>query len=146
MNISWGYKITILYVCFVILIVSLVYTSVHNKEELVSADYYQQELRYQQRIEAMNNANSTEEPITYHVEGRKVTLSFPISLVKGISGEILFYRPSDATKDFKVNMHPASDGTQVIKGKTFTHGAYKMQLSWKFCNKNYFKEELIFIQ
>jgi len=52
---SWGKKITILYIGFVLLIVSMVTISASHKIELVSKDYYAQELDYQQKINAIRS-------------------------------------------------------------------------------------------
>lgn len=144
---SWGIRITLLYVGFVALILTLVITSMHNKEDLVSKDYYQQELRYEDRINAIKNTNALDYAINYKVEGNKVELKYPEQLMAPeVKGEIFFFRPSDAEKDFKVAMNPGKDGLQVIDGKKLTHGSYKMELSWQAGGKNFYKEEVIFIQ
>jgi hypothetical protein len=147
MNISWGYKITALYVSFVVLIVTMVFISMQQNVELESKDYYAQELKYQQRINAVENANRLTKSIRYEVHGRTVEITYPQEVYKGdFSGEITFFRPSDASKDFKVNMTPSTDGLQSINSSRFERGSYKMQLSWKKDGKQFFKEEVIFIQ
>lgn len=143
---NWGLRITILYTGFVALILTLVFTSMHSKEDLVSKDYYLQELRYEERINAIRNNNELKESITYYVQGRNVEVTCPKELLaEGASGEIVFFRPSDASKDVKLAMKFDKEGRQKIDGK-LDHGLYKMQLSWQMNKKNYFKEEVIFIQ
>lgn len=143
---NWGVRITILYVGFVALILTLVFTSMHSKEDLVSKDYYLQELKYQERINAIKNNNALSEGLSYSIDGRNVEVVCPKSiLAQGAAGEIVFFRPSDAEKDVRVAMNFDKDGHQKINGK-LVRGVYKMQFSWKMDKKNYFKEEVIYIQ
>ena len=55
---DFGGKIIILYLSFVGLILTLVFMSYGQKVELVSADYYAQEINFQQKINATNNEKS----------------------------------------------------------------------------------------
>jgi hypothetical protein len=103
---NWGIRITILYIGFVALILTLVFTSMRSKEDLVSKDYYLQELRYEERIDAIKNYNALGEDVAYFVKGKDVEVVCPKSLLeKGTSGEIVFFRPSDAAKDVRVAMN-----------------------------------------
>ena len=52
---NWGLRIIILYLSFVALIVTLVSLCMGRKVELVSKDYYKQELEYQGKIDAIKN-------------------------------------------------------------------------------------------
>ena len=49
---SWGIRITIMYLGFVGLILTLVFTCFGHKVELESKDYYARELRFQDQINA----------------------------------------------------------------------------------------------
>ncbi|MBK6834853.1 MAG: FixH family protein [Bacteroidetes bacterium] len=53
---SWGVRITALYLACVALIVTLVFVSANQDIELESKDYYAQELKYQKN-DALNNSN-----------------------------------------------------------------------------------------
>ena len=56
MKVSWGNKILIVYVAFGMFILFMVYKAVNTRYDLVSKDYYKEELRYQDRIDRLNNA------------------------------------------------------------------------------------------
>ena len=147
MNISWGTKIAILYISFVLLIGVLVFKSMNQKVDLVSADYYDQELKFQDKINAQSNANALSQSIQHQVNRNSILLSFPEEMTKNnFSGEILFFRPSDSAKDFKVKLKADATNKQTITSSLFEHGMYKMQISWHSGEKDYFKEETIFIQ
>lgn len=144
---SWGVRIVVLYLSFVALIVTLVVLCYGQKVELVSKDYYKQELQYQDRIDAINNANALSSSIEHTLDGSKVLLSVsPEFLNGGYKGSVNFFRPSDSSKDFKVDLKFDADGKQTIVSDKFEKGLYKMQLSWVAGGKNYFKEQVITIK
>lgn len=102
---NWGLRITFLYLGFVALILTLVFTSMANKTELVATDYYKQELEFQERIDAARNANEAPYSISFELIGGSVRVQYPPELrERGLEGEIGFFRPSDQSKDFKVAM------------------------------------------
>jgi hypothetical protein len=55
---NFGVKITALYLGFVALILTLVFMSFGQKVELVSKDYYAQEIAFQDKINSINNERS----------------------------------------------------------------------------------------
>lgn len=142
---NFGVKITILYLSFVALILTLVTMCFGQKVELVSKDYYAQELKFQDKIDAINNEKALEKSITHTMTGKEIVLSIEPSLTIGdFSGDINFFRPSDSSKDVKLKMNFVNN-QQTINTSSLIHGAYKMQLSWISNGKHYFKEEVIFI-
>ena len=64
---NWGIRIAILYLGFMALILTLVFTCMNNGSELESRDYYARELKYQAQIDATSNANALEHPLDYVV-------------------------------------------------------------------------------
>jgi hypothetical protein len=140
---SWGIRITLLYLGFMVLILTLVFTCINNKSELESKDYYARELKYQAQLDATNNANALVEQIEYRVMDRAVLIHIPDELLSdSIQGNIHFLRPSDASKDKTIPLKPGTDGIQVID-PGFIKGAYKMQIGFKSKGKSYFKESIV---
>lgn len=143
---NFGVKITILYLSFVGLILTLVFMAYGHKVELVSKDYYAQELKYQDKIDAINNANAIPGCISHTVTKKEISLQInPEILTPDFKGQIYFYRPSDSSKDKKIDML-FRDKKQTISTGELTHGTYKMQLSWTSGGKPYFREEVIFVE
>ena len=145
-NISWGTKIAVLYSSFVLMIGVMVYVCVNQQVDLVSDDYYERELAFQDKINEMNNANSLPEKITHTIFASEIQLQFP-SLFKGqkVQGEIYFFRPSDKSKDVKMNVNLNDNMQQVIDLISLSKGMYKMQINWSTNEKKYFSEEVIVI-
>lgn len=140
---SWGIRITLLYLGFMALILTLVFTCINNKSELESKDYYARELKYQAQLDAANNANALEKQIGYRIMDRAVLIQIPDELLSdNIQGKVDFLRPSDASKDKTVPLQPDANGIQAID-PGFIKGAYKMQISFTSNGKSYFKEAII---
>ena len=135
----------VLYLGFVALILTLVFMSYGQKVELVSADYYAQELKFQDKIDATNNAKGVSESIHYSIVGKTIFLKIDSMMrTNDFSGTVTFFRPSDSSKDVQLKFNFINN-EQIIDTKKLEHGVYKMQLNWISNHKSYFKEEVIFI-
>lgn len=143
---SWGKKITVLYLSFVALIVTLVVLCFGQKVELETKDYYAQEIKFQDKIDAVSNEKNLTSTITHQLQGTQIVLNADSSIVsKDFEGTINFYRPSDSSKDMNLKMN-FTNNQQIINTSAMVHGVYKMQLSWISNGINYFKEDVIFIK
>jgi hypothetical protein len=124
---SWGIRIIFLYVGFVGMIVFMVMLTMREKVDLVTPDYYKQELEFQQTIDSKERANASgAQPTISVVDGNLVTV-YPD---KSVSGKIAVYRPSDSSKDFEVEITVGEDGNQPIPGSRFVKGLYKVTIYW----------------
>jgi FixH len=144
---NWGTKITVLYLGFVALILSLVFTCFGQKTELESKDYYAKELQFQNQINATSNANGLLKPLEHLVNGKSVLIKIPSELLTAdFKGEVEFIRPSDSSKDLKLSLMPNTIGEQTIKDPSFIKGVYKMKISIESHGKNYFEESAIYFE
>lgn len=145
MNMNFGHKIAIVYTLFVVFIVSLVTFCVKQKDIfLVSSDYYKKEIAYQDEIDKYANARGLTRPVKIVVSGEFLTFEFPEEL-QGASGEIHFYRPSDANLDFKVPVRIDPDHTQKVAVGRLVKGQWVVKMEWSKDGKNYLKEEKIIL-
>ena len=55
---NWGYKIMFVYLLFVVGMLTLVYKCTQQNTELVADNYYDQEVKYQERYNKLQNASS----------------------------------------------------------------------------------------
>lgn len=141
---NWGHKIAILYIGFVALIVTMVVLSSRQKVDLVAADYYEQELHFQEKINRSGRSNSLQQPLTWSVENGAVALSFPEEFSgSSISGSVYFLRPSDATMDHTVSIPANSEHIKTISTAALPKGVYKMEISWEVNKEKYYNEGII---
>lgn len=142
---NWGWKIVFLYGAFVALILTLVFKSMNQRVDLVRNDYYNEELKYQDRIDSRSNSTTLSTPVRSFYENGKVKLVFPPEMKNSkIGGTVLFYRPSDSNLDIRMALSPDTSGTQAFSAP-FKTGLYSVQLEWVAAGKNYFSESSITI-
>lgn len=140
---SWGIRITLLYLGFVGLIMTLVITCFGHKSELESKNYYMKELKFQEQINAAANTEQLAQPIIYTVMTRSVKIQLPKEVLSdNMIGSVFFMRPSDSSKDKTIALKTDKDGLQTIE-PGFEKGVYRMQISLKSGDKDYFKEAII---
>jgi len=143
-KISWGYKIAALYIGFVLLVLFMVFMATQQKIELVSPDYYAKELKFQQEIDAMNNAGLLSANLHVELQSNTVIISFPQEFKgKEIKGEALMFRPSDSSLDISFPIELNEEGKLILQSNKFKTGLYKLIIKWSFDNKNYQTEHTI---
>ncbi|HRB69388.1 MAG TPA: FixH family protein, partial [Chitinophagales bacterium] len=109
-------------------------------------DYYSRELAYQSVIDGKNNLNLLTEKVIVQSNDTFVSIRIPAEAVANISeGKIRFIRSSDATKDVEIPLMVSENNTQNIPISKFIKGIYRLQLSWKSMDKNYYYEKDVYI-
>ena len=142
---NWGKKITIVYLGFVALIVTMVVISVRQKVDLVSPDYYAKELNYQSDINKLNNAKSLATQLKCTVLNNALQVQFPSEhSSSNIQGKIYVYKPSDDKSDRVIDIN-ATAGSQIISTNDFAKGMYKLTVDWSVDGKEFQSESVVVI-
>ena len=137
----WGIGIAVVYIGFVLIRVITIVIAEHNNVDLVSTDYYEKEIRYEDRIAEMRNSKSLQEQVTVKTENRTVTIHFPSSFPhEKLKGDITLFRPSDKRLDKTFPVKPDSGSIQRIDLDLLQPGYWKMQIQWEFEKKRYYDE------
>jgi len=127
---SWGKSIVLVFIAFAIFIGVLVTVCVRQNINLVSKDYYLQELNYQQEIDQLTNAaRLTEKPLV-RTRGDELEVIFG-SFNRIDSGELNLTRPSDARYDAKFEITAGSDSIRRYDLSGYPKGKYYATLKWK---------------
>ncbi len=143
---NWGHKIILVFVIFAAGILTLVTRSMRTKIDMVTKDYYSEELKYQEVIEGRNNANALSAPVKVSQPEETVNISMPHELIgQTFNGTITFYRPSDSGKDFEVPLQPDNSGNQTVERDKFVRGNYRVKIRWEMNNKPYYQEQVLHI-
>ncbi|HWH64169.1 MAG TPA: FixH family protein, partial [Ginsengibacter sp.] len=101
---NWGYKILAVYIVFVLGIMFLAFKSSNQKVDLVTTDYYDKELVYQEKIDAITRVTGLSKKIEYKIKDDKLIITFPKDFAgKKIEGKAVLYCPSDEDKDITQN-------------------------------------------
>jgi hypothetical protein len=145
MKINWGMKITLLYVAFVMLILIMVSMAMNQKVDLVSKDYYEQELHYQDKIDKTSRTKKLKQQLTWQMNHHALVLKFPDQF-KGqhVTGTVHLFRPSDESLD-KFIPFSITDTSLTLNIPTdkIKKGIYKMQIDWGKDVEAYYNESVI---
>jgi hypothetical protein len=143
---NWGNKLLLVFVVFGGGISYMVYRCMQTPVDLVSKDYYKEELAYQKVIDGTRRANtlSTRPILSSRTDG--IRLQLPTEMKqKAISGLIRFYCPADANRDRDIPLSPDADGFQDIPKDVLSAGQYTVSISWDAGGANYFSQQALTI-
>lgn len=146
MKFNWGTGIAIAIVAFIGFIMYFVITmSTDNtySHDLVTDKYYQQELKYQQEIDAEKNASVLKENIKLSKTPQGLQIKFPDDFSsKEIKGKVFLYRPSNKQLDFEMPIS-ITNTYLLVPEKRLLGGRWNITISWTYKNTAYlFKKEL----
>jgi len=137
---TWGTGIFLAMLSFMIFILSFVYKSIAMEEyqhELVSEDYYKDELHYQVEIDKMNNSNSLSQNIKLANSKEGILVSFPKDIEQAsIVGSIYFQRLSNEKLDFTEEIK-LTDHHQLIPDERLVSGKWIVKVDWETKQEKY---------
>lgn len=143
---SWGTGILIGIIIFITLTVTMTVIFMTQDVNLVTDKYYENSLQYQDEIDKQNRTLELNQDVAINYNGELISISFPSDYFnKDISGEILFYRPSDPKLDFVLPIQLV-DGSQIIPVKRLEKGFWRIKLNWTMVGNGYYNERAITIQ
>jgi hypothetical protein len=141
---NFGKGITIAFVFFALFIGTLVFICIKQDINLVSADYYQQELAHSQKMNQIANTKDlVSEPIIT-VVGNRIEITFQ-QFDELEEGELKLIRPSDVKLDQKFELHSSQEHQQKFTMKNWERGLYRASMKWTMNGKEYYFEKLIVI-
>lgn len=143
MTINWGHKLTLVFIVFAGMMFTLVYKCMHTNYELVTKEYYRDELVYQKVIDGTKNANQLSEITSVTSDANQVKLALPAGSAAGAKGTIWFYCASSESKDRHFDLAPNAAGEQVFDRASFTAGHYTVKIQWESNGKQYFSEQAL---
>lgn len=141
---NWGYKITIVIVVFIASMLAMVAVSFKQNNEMIDANYYDKEMKYQSLIDGANNLNSISTDSIIRVEANHLLVTLPINAMSNFKeGNIEFIKNDDMSKDHTIKLVPDKDGKCQISRNKFATGFYTARVFWTSDEKNYYKEQRI---
>jgi hypothetical protein len=132
------------FIAFALFIGTLVTICVRQNIPLVSVNYYEEDLQYNQKMTQKKNANELVELPIISVSNEQLSFSYA-KLASVQEGLIKLTRPSDSNFDqaFHFNKSLASPHSFVISQPQ--KGLYRLSVQWKMDNKEYFIERNIIL-
>ena len=112
-----------------------------NPSIMVSKNYYDEELKYQDNIDARNNTVAFSDSLTLTKSSNLLQISVPATINDQLSEiSLKAYNQADDTKDKLVALNKNSEGVYQVNTSTWGKGNYKLKLSMVSNHKQYYKE------
>ena len=141
---NWGTGILLSIIIFMAILIGLVYVFMNQDVDLVTKDYYSKELKYQDRINKINNTSELGKDVGILLQNNFVKLTFPDSVFNNkASGIIYFYRPSGSKKDFTVPVAVLNNNTQLVNTAVLEKGLWKVKVEWGMGGRDFYSEKSI---
>jgi hypothetical protein len=144
----WPLAIISAFIFFITGTIGLVLLACSHRADLVSADYYEQEINFQGHLERVKRTQTlaANVVIAYHAAEQQITIALPSDqLGRVISGHIQLYRPSAAGLDRRVELKLDAKGIQSVNTTGLRPGLWKLRLSWTVQDKGFFIDQQIVI-
>lgn len=141
---DWGKWIVVSFILFALFIGVLVTICVRQDINLVSTDYYKQELLYQQQIDRSNNTSRLKFKPEISIVNNTIRVYYHnFSSIR--NGELKLFRPSNAASDVVFELKPTSDTLQIFDLSLKERGMYKAKMKWSLNDKEFYFEETVYL-
>lgn len=140
---AWARGIVLAILVFACGTLGMVGIALSTSTDLVSADYYQREIDFQQQIDRQERTLALPEGVDWRLRlgENNLTLSFPLGhFGEAPSGIIRLYRPDDASLDHDVVIELDADGRQQIPMTGLAAGRWRVHIEWVADGQQYYSE------
>ena len=149
MKINWGTGIVIAFILFISFILFFVIKASTQKKynyDLVSEEYYKDELNYQNDIDKLNNTKDLAIEILVQKTSEGMEIIFPQDYQgKELNGNVSLYRPSNQSLDFDIPFVLSKRTSLLIPDNKLVGGRWDIKISWSENNKEYlYKKAMIY--
>ncbi len=146
MKFNWGTGIVLAFIGFIgfiLYFVVLASTGKNSDHHLVTEDYYQEELAYQQEIDAESNASKISADFRIKKSTEGLTIEVPEELrLQELKGTLSLYRPSNKHLDFDLEIS-LSNSHLLIPDERLLGGRWDIKIRWFDKDKNYLVKKSI---
>lgn len=142
----WPYAIIGVFAIFILGTAGLIVMASSNRMELVSGDYYEQELRFQRQLETVNRTRALggRASVVLDASRKNLVIAVPAEHVAQLAeGGIQLYRPSAAGLDRRVKLDVNREGRQLVDISAMPHGLWKVRVQWKVGADEFFLDESV---
>lgn len=136
----WPISIVALFAIFIGGLIAFIVFATRQRDDLVRADYYEQEIRYQEHIDRINRTQDSAPTaaVRYDAREQRITIELPTAHVQGSSGQVHLYRPADARLDRQLPLAVGTDGVQHLDARDLRAGLWKVRVEWSVAGEEFF--------
>lgn len=137
---TWGHGIALALACFIGFILYLIFIFPIGKQtsDLVSDNYYQDELEYQKVIDAKKNADQLSQKPFFAQLPYGIRIAFPKETIDaGQQVHYELYSINDKEKDKKQNVNLDNNNSFLVPKEMLSTGSYILKVRWKKSDIDY---------
>jgi len=141
--VNWGKSIILAFVIFGAFIATLVTVCMRQDVDLVTKEYYKEELVYQSQIERIAHTAMLDHKPVLNIEGGYILkVTYP-DFHRLNSGVLQLFRPSDPDLDKEFALRRTHDGAQYFSTSGMKKGMYRARMRWTMDGEDFFIEQVI---
>ena len=142
---NWGNKIILVFAVFVSGILYMVFKAGSYNTDLVTTDYYEQELVYQQTIDAVERTNALTSQVNCIVSGEHIEIQFPVEMNnEALDADVWLYCIADKQKDIKKKFSTI-EGKIAMPFLPDNKGLHEIKLNWVSKGQTYYYKQKILL-
>ncbi len=143
---NWGFGIVLAFIgfiAFILYFVVIASTDRRADHNLVTDEYYQEELAYQEEIDAEKNALAIKAAFQIENTPEGLLIKIPETVQdQKANGTVSLYRPSNKQLDFNLKIS-LSNSHLLIPDNRLLGGRWDIKIKWQHENKDYLVKESI---
>lgn len=140
MKFNWGTGIALVYATFAISMVTLVIMSTRHDPGLVSKDYYQLDIDYQDRMTRKQNTVDLALRPEIQYADKQIQIKFPEGM--SASGKVWAYRSATVKDD--IRMEISNESEVLIPTAKLAPGLWHVEITWTdAAGKPYFMDSVV---
>jgi hypothetical protein len=143
---DWSRGVVGAFAAFVVIILGLVVFAMTREVDLVMDHPYERGLEYDGRIRAMERTAELAEGVEITSTPEEITLRFPQSIPRPLSGSVTLYRPSNRRSDFTVPAVSDSGGLQHITVGHLDRGLWRVRVAWTLNSQEFYSEQPVMLR
>lgn len=132
-NFSWGHGVVLALFAFIVFILSMLFLFPNGQKnsEMVTDNYYEEELKYQDVIDAKKKADDLQEKPVYSQEKDGIKIVFPKEYDNtNTTAKFVLNRTDDQNLDIKKPVHLDASHSFMIPAQVLKVGNYTLRLMW----------------
>ena len=144
---NWGTGIAITIIVSASLMIFLVYKSMNVTFDMAEKDYYAVELKHNDKMLAVKNAQSLSTTIDIRETEDLLLIKFPQECIgTEINGTLVLYRPSAENNDVLLPFTPDKNGIIMVDKEKLIKGRYELKADWEMNKTHYNVEKPFFVE
>jgi hypothetical protein len=140
----WPIGIVLIFILFFAGVAAVIIIASRQSDSLVSENYYERELKYQDQINAAARAKNAGAVVRLDAASGKILVTIPAEQVKqNLSGQMIFYRASSSEMDKEIKLQPDAGGLQAVDVSGLADGPWLVRVRWSAGGQDYYLEQKI---